>query len=85
MVSDLFFHDRFRVVSRWIFAISFIFLGLYAIFAFLQTKKESKQEVKTRRIMMVSKQTGGLMFVHTRQPLHRRPGRRVLARPKFSA
>lgn len=72
MVSDIFFHDHYRVYARWIFAISFIFLGLYFIFAYRHAKTDKKDE--PRRVMVVSKQTRDIMFVHGRlSHLHRKP------------
>lgn len=84
MISDIFFHDRYRVYSKWIFGISLIFLAAYSVFVYRQSKDEQKTE--RRRVLMVSKQTRSLVFMHTRQQLHRKPGtvghRVLMARPK---
>lgn len=70
MVSDLFYHDHLRPYAKWIFAASFIFLGLYVIF----TLRQKKIEAKPRRVMMVSKQTRNIVFVHTKMShLRRKP------------
>lgn len=71
MVSDLFYHDHFRHYVKWIFGVSFIFLALYVIYAFRQDKQE---QTTPRRMMMVSKQTRNIVFVHTKiAQLRRRP------------
>lgn len=79
MIGDLYFHDRLRSYGKLIFNLSFICLGLYTFFVYRQSKKEKKEE--TQRVMMVSKQTKSLVFMHTRTAhLHRRPmvGTRVV-------
>jgi hypothetical protein len=86
MVGDLYFHDHFRVFGRWIFAISFIFLGLYGILAYRLSKKKSEKAVDTQRVMTISKETRGIVFVHGRLPGIRKPGRYhhrvIMARPR---
>jgi hypothetical protein len=71
MVSDIFYHDRFRPYVKWVFAISLVFLVLYGFFAYRNAKGEKKAEAQ--RVMMVSKQTRGLIFMHTKNRLYRRP------------
>lgn len=78
MISDIFYHDHFRPYVKWVFAISLFFLGLYFFFAYRQAKGVKKAEMN--RVMMVSKQTRGLVFMHTKTQLHRKPivGQRVM-------
>jgi hypothetical protein len=62
MVSDVFFHDHFRPIVKWIFNISFIIMGLFFLFSFLNKRKAKKNP--SMRIMAISQQTRGLVFVH---------------------
>lgn len=63
MVGDLYFHDGFHSYSRWLFSVGLIFVVLYGIFSFRKFKVE---KVKGKRTMMISKQTRGIVFLHTR-------------------
>lgn len=72
MVGDLYFHDGFHKYSKWMFIIGFAFIGLFALFSYLQSRK-SKGE--SRRVMMVSKETESLVFMHTKLAHLHKPSR----------
>lgn len=70
MISDLFYHDHLRPYAKWVFAISLIFLGLYVFYSLRQKKIEAAPQ----RVMMVSKETRNIVFVHTKLAhLRRKP------------
>lgn len=72
MIGDLYFQDHFRTYVKWIFNVSFIFLGLFAYFSYRKNKSEKKEDVQ--RVMMVSQQTRTIIFAHTKLArLHRKP------------
>lgn len=85
MIGDLYYHDHFRAIGRWIFAISFVFLGLYGLFAW-RLSKRAKEAPETQRVMTVSKETKGIVFIHGRLPGIHKPARYhhrvVMARPR---
>jgi hypothetical protein len=71
MVGDLYFHDGFHKYSKLLFLLGFIFIGLFAIFSWRQGRVAQKNGPD--RVMMVSKETGSLIFVHSKLAhLHRR-------------
>jgi hypothetical protein len=78
MISDVFYHDRYRAYVKWIFAVSLLLLGLYALFTVRKAKQEKAET--PQRVMMVSQQTRGIVFMHTRmRNLHKpSPAPRVL-------
>lgn len=70
MVGDLYFHDGFHKYSKILFLLGFLFVGLFAIFSYRQSRGSSKND----RVMMVSKDTNSVIFVHSKLAhLRRRP------------
>lgn len=73
MISDIFFHDQYRTYSKWIFGISWVFVALFGVFSYRASKTGQKEEEKPARMMTISKETRGIVFLHGRVAHLRRP------------
>lgn len=86
MISDLFFHSTLQTYVKWIFNVSFLFLGLFFIFSYRQSKVEKKKG-QAQRMMTISKQARGIVFVHGKLAHLRKPASRghrtVMVRPRI--
>lgn len=78
MVGDLYFHDGFHKYSKLLFLLGFVFIGLFGIFSWKQARTARKSQ--PQRTMMVSKETGNVIFVHSKLAHIRKPmtGRNVV-------
>jgi hypothetical protein len=73
MLSDFYFGNHLRPYAKWIFGISPILLCLFFFFSYCQFKKEKK--VDMQRVMTISKETRGIVFIHGRLSHLRKPVR----------
>jgi hypothetical protein len=63
MISDLFFKDHFRSYVKWIFNFGVLLLFILGLLSWRQQKKE--KVINKKRVMMISKETRGIVFMHT--------------------